>query len=253
VTTPSRDDAADTATQPPTLPPALQAAVERARSGGPATDDLGGRWDGLRERLDRETGLRARLRDRPTAFRHAAVAVAVVVMVLAVWRGTPRPDLHVVPVVRSILVLGLYGAALVGLVWTGLRPIHRPALPRLVPWGAVLFGAVAVAVVASLPAAHTSHPASLGGTGPDFVRSAVACFVFGTVTAIPVLVLARVSMRDDARLWSFGALLGVLAAVVGNATLYLHCPIVAPQHLWAGHVAVLIPFVAVALASRFRN
>jgi hypothetical protein len=45
---------------------------------------------------------------------------------------------------------------------------------------------------------------------------------------------------------SVGPLLAVTAALAGFAAVASHCAIVASSHLWAGHVAVFVPFLAAA-------
>lgn len=233
----------------PPLPPHFAAEVARERD--QALPDLEHRWAHLADELGRERGIRARLRELPTKARNVWLGLVTVLILLVNLVALPRPDLRMIPIERLTVDLTLYGVPLVVVWMLVLRPLHQPRLTRAA-WLTGLVGIVAVALVASLPPAHTDHPASLAGTGDDFLARARGCFLFGTAMALPVLLCARALMRDDGSLWSVGGLLAVFAALVGNVSLYLHCPIVASEHLWAGHVAVLVPFGAAAIWARRR-
>jgi hypothetical protein len=233
----------------PPLSPHLEAAVARERS--ETLPNAEQQWSKLVDQLHRERGLRAHFREQSTNVRNAWLLLLSVLILAVNLFAMPRPDLSVIPLVRLGLDLAIYGVPLIGLWLLVLRPVHRPRLARAA-WLIGVLGVAALMLVASLPAAHADHPASLAGTGDDLVARARGCFLFGTAMALPVLLFARVLMRDDASLWSVGGLLAVFAAVVGNVSLYFHCPIVAPVHLWAGHVAVLVPFAALAIWSRRR-
>jgi hypothetical protein len=234
---------------PPVLAPPFEAAVARARAASFADGDA---WARLADELDHQRGIRSWLRERSTPTRIACLASLSVAVLLLNLLAMPRPDLGVVPTGRLVLDVVLHAVPL-AVAWVlVLRPLQR-SQSSPAAWATGLAAVAAVVVVASLPAAHADHPASLAGVGEDFVARARGCFSFGTAMAIPVLVLGRGLMRDDAPAWHVAGLLAATVALVGSLSLYLHCPIVAPAHLWAGHVTVLVPFFALAIWARVRG
>lgn len=205
-----------------------------------------------KSRIADERGWRASLRAKPTIVRSAigiAVAVAIPLLVLA---AAPRADLGVYPIARLVLeALGYLATALAAAV-IGLWPLHR-AEPRTGRAIAVIAAVVAALVVASLPAAHHDHPASLAGGGDDFVARAFGCFAYGTICAIPTWIALRLLARDPAVLGAAAYPVAVAIAGSGAAAVFLHCPIVHVGHRWAGHVAVLALLLAWATWRRWRR
>lgn len=195
--------------------------------------------------VEAEHGVAARMRSLSTAARIAiAIAVAVVVP-LVVLAITPRPDLGVVPRGRFALELLLYALPAVAALAVALWPMQRTVSARtrgLVALCAVL----GAACVAALPPLHGGHPAALVGAG-SFARLAIACFVFGTITAAPAFVILRLLAREGGHVGTKAFVLGLAAALSGSAAVFLHCAITHPPHLWAGHVTVLVPAAIWAL------
>ncbi len=199
------------------------------------------------EAVSQERGPRAWLRSRPTPLRGliGVGLVAVVLVLVAMTWG--RIDMAVYPLDRLVLDLAvlLVPAALALVVV--LRPLHRPALPRWVD-GVVIGAAVlAVLVGPALTVAHQAHPASLLGTGAQFVPRAVVCMITGSVLGLPLLLWMMVSLRRGGR-WGLPLrLAGVAAGISGCAGVFLHCPLVSPEHLLAGHATVLVPFLLLGI------
>ncbi|MBX7083287.1 MAG: hypothetical protein K1X88_29035 [Nannocystaceae bacterium] len=188
--------------------------------------------------IDADRGVAARLRAWPSSRRMLVAVLGSVAVPLLVALGTPRPDLAAYPTARLLLELGGFVLAIaIGLLWA-MRPLHRALRRGAGPltWAAAF--AIA-AIVAMLPTAPHGHADV--GVGAQLWPRALACLAFGTVCAVPSLLLLRMLARDgDAPGWRALVLAGV-AAATGTVSVFLHCPIVAHEHLWLGHVTVLVP------------
>lgn len=205
----------------------------------------------LEAAVARERGPVAWLRSRPTATRTALAALGAGLVPLGVWLAWRRVDAAAYPAARLGLdVAVMAGSAALALV-VAMRPLHRRAWPRLLAPVVVAVAAAAVLVAPSLPPAHADHPASLGGTGEGLVTHAMACLAVGVALGLPVLAWLGVLARGDRRTpWVPVATAGALAGLMGSLAVSLHCPLVAPAHLLAGHATVLVPFVLVGLVRR---
>jgi hypothetical protein len=197
-------------------------------------------------RLGREHGPLAWLRGLATPARLALALGLVALLGALALLAMPRVDLAVYPAGRLVLaVVGLLavgGAAVLG----ALRPLQRPELP-VRRWAIVLGVALGVPfILAALPQAHMLHQASLQGTGADFVKRALGCFIFGLEVGVPVLLLVRALDRGPLQPRRF-VLAAALAGVAANLVLEMHCPVTAPSHLLAGHATVGLAFALVAV------
>jgi len=165
-------------------------------------------------------------------------------MVTLTWA---RPDRAVYPGERlAIDLLVVLGPAALALA-IAMRPLHRPAWPKAVELVALVVAVVAVLVGPMLVPAHHAHPDSLGGTGPALVPRALACLVTGAVLGAPMLLWMRAIGRHPGRFGLPPGVAALLAGLVGAVAVFLHCPLVAPQHLLLGHSMVLVVFVGVGL------
>lgn len=191
--------------------------------------------------LEKERGVFAKLRALPTSQRFGLALVLVGFWPAFVLLTNRRADFSVYPGVRLAGDLILLGGAVAVLLVLALRPMHRAPLATWMQRIAAMVGALAVSLLCAFPMAHADHPASLEGIGSDLGARAVGCFAFGTVygvlAAVGFLLLSRARTRRVPGLLTAGA-----AAVVGVLTLYMHCPITHPLHLWLGHATVLMPF-----------
>lgn len=222
---------------------ALARLMESARPGGELPPGL---LEALRQDLARERHPLARLRSLSTPTR-VALALVGGLAVLALGLLKLRPDIHDYPVLRLVLELGSLGLVGLGVGWLWLRPLHRPPLPG---WLAAALALLALAlpwVISALPAAHTADPASLAGAGDDLVRRAVACFVYGSLIALPLALLLALLGRGARRRVRLALLPAAAGALAGLVSLNLHCPLTAPVHLLAGHAPIVL--VAVLLAA----
>lgn len=202
--------------QPEGRPPDLFAAVERS--------------------IQQDRGLRAWLRSRPTWWRYV-VGAGAAALVVGSSLAKPRVDLALYPRARLLLELALLVALILFAGGRWLRPLHRPAASPAVSGVLVALAALAPALLALLPAAHTAHAMSVAGAGDDLLPRALACFAYGAVLGIPVALLGLGLGR--AQRAGAAALLAVLAgALAGVAALQLHCPITHPAHLVLGHATI---------------
>ena len=197
----------------------------------------------LEEDIAAERGVRAWLRSRPTWQRVGLamlVALAIPGLVLSTWA---RVDLPLFPRGRLALDLATLVVAALPALWLALRPLYLPRLPSWTTVAVIATAVAAAALIASLPPAHALHPASLRGVGEELIPRAATCFIFGNIFALPIFValflLDRRPALDSAAL--------IFAGLVGNIALELHCPMVSPAHLLAGHFTV--PLLLALLAS----
>jgi hypothetical protein len=238
------------------LDPALEAHLDAclectevaAEVGGLGSDDGVGLPDldavlGSVERsLSEERGVRAWLADRSTRTRMLLAGAFCFGLPLIYGIVRLRADIFVYPTAHFAVIFVALVAILGLIVRAGLRPLHRPTLSSGVS-SALLGAAVGVVVISSaMPAAHALHPESLMGVGDDFLTRAAACFALGLAIGIPVAFAVRLLSRARAS-WLGAPMMAPLAGVIAaNLALHLHCPLVAPEHLLAGHATVLVPF-----------
>lgn len=194
--------------------------------------------------VDGEQGRAARMRAWPTTRRLGLALAVMVATPLVVLAVTPRPDLDIVPPGRFAVDVMLYALPAIVALAVALWPMQRTVSARtrgLVAVACVL----AAACVAALPPLHR-HPGVAIPEGA-FGRLAVMCFAFGTLAAVPAFAILRVLAREGTSVGTKATALGLAAALSGSAAVFLHCPITAPAHLWAGHFVVLVPALVWAL------
>ncbi len=192
--------------------------------------------------LSADRGVRAWLRDRATRTRILLAGAFCFGLPLVYGIASHRVDIFVYPTTRFVAIFVVLAAILGLTVWAGLRPLHRPALSSTASRALLVVAVGAVVISAAMPAAHALHPESLAGVGDDFPRRAAACFAVGLAIGIPVALAVRLLTRARAS-WLGAPMMAPLAGVLAaNLALHLHCPLVAPEHLLAGHAAVLVPF-----------
>lgn len=199
--------------------------------------------DRVERAIDQESGLLARARGLSTRSRvalAAAMALMVPLLVLVAW---PRVDLSVYPQWRLAGEMALLALAGALALWMALRPLHLPPLPRGAGAGLLAGATAAVLLLALLPAAHQSHPASLVGGGDDLAKRALACLMLGLVLSLPILLACWLLERRGHVVTSAVTAAG-LAGVVG---LQLHCPIVTNVHLVAGHATVVFALMVLTI------
>jgi hypothetical protein len=221
----------------------LSRAEEQAPNLDPAAlDALCGDLAG---QLERERGPLAWLRSSPTWLRLSlcllSAGLVVLGMVLSLDPRGCRPDLSVYPTWRMATELTLLVVLLVlGLV-AGLRPLHRPPLPRSWTLGLLVAAVLLPLTLALLPAAHAAHPMAQAGGGEQLVPMAWACFWGSALRALPTLIVALLVARQVSLLG--GAVIGVAGAGTALLIMHLHCPVLRTDHQLIGHVPVALVFV----------
>lgn len=210
-------------------------------------------WARVRERLARERGPRAWLRSRSTRARVALAAAAASAVAAGVLVLVPRTDFDALP--AGVFGLGLAATVLafLAVVMAFLHPFQaRPASRGRVLAAACVGLALPalLVVVAPLHGAVEAHPESFVGQGADFAPRALSCFAFGLLLGALVLALLGLLDRRDDLSWPRLLLLAGAAGLVGNLALALHCPIVGPAHLLAGHATVPLGALVVLAAGR---
>lgn len=228
-----------------------QAGSQPQVGGLPASSDPAAGLPDLHALLDAEGPL-DRVASLSTRVRWALAGSLLFGLVTIVLVATRRADLAVYPRGRMALdLLVLLGPLLLALQ-VSLRPLSRAAVPTSRRFIAIAAGLIGVGILMALPVAHSLHPASLEGTGETFFKRAGGCFGFGLSFAALATVGMGLLSRNGTKRWLPGAL-GVWAAgLIGFVSLYFHCPITHPEHLWAGHATVALPVLAVLWAVRRR-
>ena len=227
----------------PTFADALDASADAPS----AEAQLDGLWAEIDASIEKEQGLAAWFHSRSTPVRAAMVlgmVAAVLGFVLVAWA---RLDLSVYPSGRFVLDLSVLTVPVLVILAIVMRPLHRTAWPRWVELLALGLAVGAVLVGPMLMPAHHAHPASEGGIGDALIPRAVLCLSVGTLLGLPILVILGFVSRRRGPFGMPRGLAIVLAGSVGCLGVFLHCPLVEPQHLLFGHASVLVGFIALGL------
>lgn len=196
---------------------------------------------GLRARLEAERSFRGRVRGLPTSVRILVAGAALAVPAAFAAVRLLRPDLDTYPIARfafsvaACATLALAGAAIF------LRPLQLRRLrarTRLVLTAAALLLPAALAVAPAAHAPLASHPESFADRGDAFLGAAARCLLFGSVFAAPLLFALVLADRRDRAGPGRILLAAGAGGLAGNLALMLHCPLVSPSHLLAGHATV---------------
>lgn len=204
-------------------------------------------WQQLTARLEAEQGW-FRAPYQWSSRMRVLVVLAVAVLALGlVFKFVQRVDLLIYPSIRMALVLLSLVILFVGAVLLVLRPQQRMALHHRLWITTGVAGLALPLVFALLPAAHLSHPASLAGQHHDLWSKALACLLFGALVSLPTLgLLVLVERHRPPRLKAL-VLTAVVAGLMGNLALQLHCPITHSSHLLLGHAPLGLLLVASVL------
>lgn len=205
----------------------------------------------VRSEVDRhiaaERGVVARLRAAP----RRAVVVLLVSLTLALCGATvalsPRADLGGLPMLRLSLTLVLLSSMVAAAAWRLLRPLHQPPARS---WSGPLLAGLGVLAPLGLALWPLGDFGERGVVGPGFFAGCSACLAFGGVFGLPVALVAWLARRAGVDGPAIAALVGVMGGLAGNLVLAMHCPSTALSHLLVGHVALLLPFMAVAIARK---
>lgn len=207
-------------------------------------------WQKLSDSLEQEKHWTRWLRNRSTAMRILAIVLLCAFGVASVLIFRSRPDLAVYPMDRLLMLSALFSLVLLGNLWVAYHPLHRPPLAPWVAPAIMMIAIVATWIPVLLGQAHSDHPASLEGAGEDFAARALACFVWGVVISLPLMVALWLGSRGK---WTLGRLspsVWVTSGIFAVLALQVHCPIVHGGHLVAGHFSVLLAMLLLALLIR---
>lgn len=195
----------------------------------------------LEQQLEKERGLRGRLRALPTWARVATASLAGLLLVF--FQPAREPVGLPRPVALSVLLVIMVAA--VALL---LRPVARAPVTRL-RTAAVAAAALAVPFLLALGlfGPRPGFNAHWGGAG-----TAAACFLYGALVAAPFFVLLRAFDRWERVPLPNAVLFGAATGVVAGLVLELHCVLTHPAHVALGHATVGVLWAAAyaALSSR---
>jgi hypothetical protein len=187
-------------------------------------------WAELDASLERETGVRAWLRSRPTPTR-VALAMATFALVTLLGFRRVRSDWPSVSKLEVAVLVAAFGLAALFAVRAALPVLGaRPSRER----GATLLAAVGLPLLAAFLRLEQGAPLA---TGTAFWVQAARCFGYGALLAAPLFALLWLCDRDGGPRSRFvhAALACGLAA---NAALSLHCAVADARHVLIGHASI---------------
>lgn len=190
--------------------------------------------------VEADTGLRARLRALPTSARLTAVFSFALATVA--WHAVMRPREALggvySPVALWLLLAALLAALFYGSRWL-LRGVGVAGSGRERTLALVLLGLPALtALLAPLGALHAPEALSAWG-------SPAACFSYGALSGLPLLVLFWLFERRDHLPLSALVTAGALSGVAANALLHCHCASANWLHLLLGHATIGVAWALV--------
>ncbi len=198
--------------------------------------------------IDRERGLRAYLRSRPTRVRWAlTLCVPLALLAREFWeRPVPWMNLGTPKLIMGLLLLGLM--ALV--VRAALRPAPIGRRKARLCWALTAAACCLPCLLCLAPESRPSPPITGG-----FAGRALSCFSYGSALSAPAAALLWALDRGMRVPYRVRALATGTMALVANLILIVHCPLTDGVHLWAGHFSIgFVWFVAVtSLQWRLRH
>jgi hypothetical protein len=188
------------------------------------------------------------LRAKATVARRLVV-LTVLSAIVALELGLHAREAFAQAPLRVGFSLAAFGALMVMLLMSSLRPIHQPALSRRSEaW--LVAGPLLVAIGLSLwPTLGASG--TLQESLADAWSGAKSCLLYGLAVAVPVYLVARLVDRGG---WVTGVLAALGAGLAANFVLMTHCPMAGPEHMMLGHFGVIVVLLLASAAwSRFRR
>ena len=202
------------------------------------TFDFSSLKEATQHQLHQERSRLGHLRSLTTGRHRIIIGSVAVVLILQVALFLTRPDLSVYPLGRMATLVALLSGIGLASLFLSTRPLHAPPPSSLATWGVGSAAVLSALIVGLLPQAHTDHPASLAGAGPDLWPLAAGCFFMGVLIAAPIVLIAWIIDRQSTFRTSRGVLIALCASLAGLIALQSHCPITHPTHLLAGHTTV---------------
>jgi hypothetical protein len=183
--------------------------------------------------VQRETGLRARLRALPTRLRAMILGGVVLVLLATQLAYCCRPDFVEYEPLVFWGVVGLLGVALGVGVWRVLRgaslPLWKSSNERWVTAGLMATPLLAILLMPL----GTSSPEWLAAFGrPEL------CFSHGALLSVPFVLAYWLFERRDRIPVSTWVTVGALAGISSNLLLHAICPSENLAHLLLGHATI---------------
>jgi predicted anti-sigma-YlaC factor YlaD len=220
---------------------------ELARMFGERRDDVGTipSFESLEDAIRRDHGWRSRLAELPTSVRWllATVTLLVPVLVGMLWH---RRNLAEYPVARLVAELATLTLVAGAGCWLWLRPLFRRQPHRATSW---IIATSAFAVPLALTALPPALPIAAEASD-HLIDRAMRCLLFGSMTALPALLILVGVGRRSVGPRGFGLLPATAAALAGIVGLELHCPDASPAHLLVGHASIVWVLPLLLLAAR---
>jgi predicted anti-sigma-YlaC factor YlaD len=206
----------------------------------------------LARQLEDEGRRRGRLPDLPSGQRWA-LALAALALPIFVGLVRHRHNLAAYPSVRLVLELGALAGLAFASCWLWLRPVYKRQPGHLMLWAALALALALPWVLSGLPAAlpANAHPV-LARVASEW-RRAANCFAYGSLTALPALLVVTGLGRRRAGFPGFAILPATAAALAGLLGLQLHCPEASPTHLLLGHAPIAWALPLLLILARVRR
>ncbi|MCO4769709.1 MAG: hypothetical protein KDA24_06720 [Deltaproteobacteria bacterium] len=237
--TDERDPRLDAALQALARPPEASAEVEGAEA----------RLGATKQAVASETGFVTTVRQLPTPARLAIAAVAMAALATIVLLVNARADLGEYPALRLAMEGASSAALALILTSVALRGPHKAAASSGVTWGLAIAAVALPAALALVPPENLMLPGAKGGEG-TFVKDVMACFLYGSAAALPILGTLAVLQRLPPTRARVSALAAAGAGLGGVLALQMHCPIALRDHLLIGHATVPLAAMLVILLVR---
>ena len=184
-------------------------------------------WSSIDGAISAESGPRAWLRSRRTSVRVLLATAAGAVIVTAGGQSAAAPS------AQAVAWLALFSLAGLACLWALVAPHGQPRTPRT--------REVLVGFALALPLAYALASSSIPETSSSelgFAQQALICFVYGSVLALPFIVVVWTLDRSDRRELVLLTGTAGVAGLVANGALALHCPNTEPLHLAMGHATI---------------
>jgi hypothetical protein len=200
------------------------------------------------QQLSREKGLVAQLRSLSTQSQLAlglCIALLPVGLQLVLAR---RGDWAEYPWPRLLLVVTAYVFVIAFAARSLLSPLHQP-ISSVSKWTPASLALGLPLIIAATAPAHVTEYVQMSPALPMFMTQAGLCLRYGTLLALPGILILLGMDRQQGRGRYFLTIIATLGGAVGNFVLLLHCANEDPAHQLLGHATVgLVLFVLVGAA-----
>ncbi len=177
------------------------------------------------------------VRAQPTVVRRLTLLAELAALAgFELWLGG-HDALHAAPLRVGVSLVVLAVVVVLAALYS-----TRPLRARLLSRGgevALLLAPLAITLVLSLwPAGHVS------GSLRASLEGALPCFIYGSVVALVVFLVARALDRGA---WLSSVSAALSAGLFANFALTTHCPLAGVDHMLLGHFGVLFAALATCM------